>query len=71
MFLLESPHEGDSIEYTQYTIFNMKKTNTLNCPKSEAMEFFEGTQERLRNSRGKRAISFRTIVVLLYLASLV
>ena len=25
VFSLESPHRGDSIEYTQYTIFNMKK----------------------------------------------
>ena len=24
MFSLESPHRGDSNEYTQYTIFNMK-----------------------------------------------
>ena len=27
MFLLESPHRGDSNEYTQYTIFNIKKEN--------------------------------------------
>ena len=25
VFLLESPHRGDSNEYTQYTIFNIKK----------------------------------------------
>ena len=25
VFLLESPHGGDSNEYTQYTIFNIKK----------------------------------------------
>ena len=25
VFLLESPHRGDSYEYTQYTIFNKKK----------------------------------------------
>ena len=40
MFSLESPHRGDSNEYTQYTIFNMKKKNTLNHPKSAAMGFF-------------------------------
>ena len=39
MFSLESPHRGDSNEYTQYTIFNMKKKNTLNYPKSAAVEF--------------------------------
>ena len=27
MFSIESPHRGDSNEYTQYTIFNTKKEN--------------------------------------------
>ena len=40
MFILESPHRGDSNEYTQYTIFNMNKKNTLNYPKSAALGFF-------------------------------
>ena len=40
MFTLESPRRGDSNEYTQYTIFNMNKKNTLNYPKSAAMGFF-------------------------------
>ena len=40
VFSLESPHRGDSNEYTQYTIFNMNKKNTLNYPKSVAMGFF-------------------------------
>ena len=31
------------------------------------MGVFQGTQERVRNSRGKRAISVRTIEILLYL----
>ena len=35
LFSLESPHE-----YTQHTIFNMNKKNTLNYPKSAAMGFF-------------------------------
>ena len=39
MFLFKSPHRGDSNEYTQYTIFNIKKKITLNYPKSAAMEF--------------------------------
>ena len=30
------------------------------------MDFFLGVQERVRNSRGKRAISVRAIEVLLY-----
>ena len=33
MFLLESPHRGDSNEYKHYTIFNIKKKITLNYPK--------------------------------------
>ena len=39
MFLLESP-QGDSNEYTQYTIFNMKKKIAPNYPKSAAVGFF-------------------------------
>ena len=40
MFSLESPHRGDSNEYTQYTIFNMNKKDTINYLKSAAMFFF-------------------------------
>ena len=41
VFSLESPHRGDSTEYTQYTctIFNMNRNKTLNYPKSAAMGF--------------------------------
>ena len=39
VFLLESPHRGDSNEYTQYTIFNVENEITLNCLKSAAMGF--------------------------------
>ena len=45
MFPLESPHQGDSNEYTQYTIFNIKKKITLNYPKSAAVGVFQGNQE--------------------------
>ena len=48
--------------------FSIKKRKiTLNYPKSADKGFFLGTQERVRNSRGKRAISVRAIEVLLYL----
>ena len=40
VFTLESPHRGDSNEYTQYTIFSMNMKNCLNYPKSVAMGFF-------------------------------
>ena len=46
MFSLESPHRGDSKEYTQYTFFNIKKKITLNYPKSAVMRFFP---KRLKN----------------------
>ena len=46
VFSLESPHRGDSNEYTQHTIFNMNKKDTIYYPKSAAMGFFfQGTQE--------------------------
>ena len=54
---LELPHRGDSNQYTQYTTFNLKKKITLNYPKSATTGFFQGPQERARNSRGRRAIS--------------
>ena len=70
MFSLESPHRGDSNEHTKYTIFNIKKKITLNYPKSAAMGFwvwdFHGTQDRVRDNPGKRAISVRATEVLLY-----
>ena len=66
VFTLESPHRGDSNEYTQYTIFNMIKKTPLIIPNLQLWDFFQGTQERVRKSRGKRAISVRAIEVLLY-----
>ena len=39
VFAIESPHRGDSNEYTQYTIFNMKTKNTQNYSKPVVMGF--------------------------------
>ena len=61
MFALESPHQDDTNEYTKHTIFNIKKKITLKYPRSAVVRFFQGTEERVRNSRGKRAISVRAI----------
>ena len=69
VFSLESPHRGDSNNYTQYTIFNIKRKIDLNYLNSAAMGFFLGTQALVRNSHGKRAISVRAIEVLLYITS--
>ena len=40
VFLLESPHRGDSNVYTQYTIFIIKKKITPDNSKSAVMAFF-------------------------------
>ena len=41
--------------------------HSLNYLNSAAVGFFQGTLERVRNSRGRRAISVRAIEVLLYI----
>ena len=68
VFSSESPHRGDSNEYTQHTIFNIK-TNHPNFFQFCSCDFFLGTQERVPN-RGKRAINVRATEVLLYLQRL-
>ena len=67
VFSLESPHEA-ILMGTHNIPFSIKKKRkiTLSYSKSAAKGFFLGTQERVRNSRGKRAISVRAIEVLLY-----
>ena len=47
MFSLESLHRGDSNEYTQYTIFQCEKENTLNDPICSYGIFPQGPQERI------------------------
>ena len=39
MFVLESPHRSDSNEYTQYTIFNIKRKIAPNLIKFAAVGF--------------------------------
>ena len=39
MLSLESPHRGDCNDYTQYTIFSIKKKITLNYHNSAVMGF--------------------------------
>ena len=75
MFSLESPHGGVSNEYTQYilriplyTTFKYKKRKLPKIiPNLQLWDFFQGTQERVRNSRGKQAISVRATEGLLWL----
>ena len=49
-------------------IFNIKKEKHLKIiPNLQLWDFFRGNEQRVRNSRGKRAISVRAIEVLLLL----
>ena len=60
VFSLESPHRGDSNENMQHTIINIKRKSPgiirqINNVCSYVILLLV-TQERVRNSRGKRAI---------------
>ena len=56
-------HCVHTIDHFQYK--NLRKID-LNSLKSAAMDVFLGTQARVQNSHGKRAISVRAIEILLY-----
>ena len=64
VFSLELPHLGDSNEYTQYSIFNIKKEKSpeiiLNL---QLWDFFQGTQESVPNSRGNEPSVFQPLKV--------
>ena len=53
----------------QHTIFKIKKKNhpKLSIHISAVVGIFQGTQEEVRNSHGRRAISVRATEVLLYI----
>ena len=74
VFSLEPPHQVDPNEHIQHTIINIKRKS----PEISQIQFIMSaairsvllrTQERVRNSSYKRAISVRAIVVLLYTKS--
>ena len=67
VFSLESPQRDDCNVYTKNTNFNIKMKISLTYSKSAAMGFFPRTEDRVRNSHGKRAISVRAIEVLMYM----
>ena len=50
MLSLESLNRGDSNEYTQYSIFSIEKKITQNNPKSSAMGFFQGTENKFETA---------------------
>ena len=48
MFLLESPHRGNSNKNMQYTMFNTKKKITLHYPKSASMGLLKGLKPEFK-----------------------
>ena len=51
VFSLDLPHRGDFNEYTQYTIFNIKKRKSpLNYLKSVAMGFSKGLKKEFETA---------------------
>ena len=64
MFLLESPHRGDSNEYTQYTIFNINLKITLNYSKSASIGFLS---KGLKNAFETALVNEPSVFVLLYI----
>ena len=69
MFSLESPHRGDAYQNTHHTISIYKKKIVITYPRIAAMGLFQGTQDRVRVSRDKRAISVRATEGLLYISN--
>ena len=47
-----------------FSVYKRKSTEII--PNLQLLDFFQGTQRQVRNSRGKRAISVRATEVLLY-----
>ena len=65
MYSLESPHRGDSNEYTQYTIFKINKKITRKYLKSAVKRFFP--RDSRTSLKQQRAISVGATEVLLYI----
>ena len=62
MFILESPHRGDSNEYTHYTIFQYEKEKDPKLFQIRSYGIlFQGTQERVRKSRGNEPSVFEPL----------
>ena len=70
VFSLESPHRRDSNEYTQYTIFDIKKENhpTLSQICSHGI-LFQGTQEEFETAMVNEPSVFAIEVLLYFILS--
>ena len=59
VFSLESPHRGDSNEYTQHTIFSIKKKIILNFPKICSHGIFcKGLKNEFESARVNKTSGF-------------
>ena len=65
VFLLESPHRGDSNEYTQYTIFSIKKENHPKLSQICSYEIFQRTQEQVETAVVSEPSVFKPLKVYL------
>ena len=61
VFSLESPHRGDSNEYTQHTISQYEKEISPKLSQICSSMIFQGTQERGQNSRGCKLSVFEPL----------
>ena len=62
VFSLESPHRGDSNEYTQHTIISMKRKSIQNYPKyNNAAMGLSGCQKRVRIDMVNEPSVFETL----------
>ena len=71
MYSLELPCRSDSKEFIQHTVskYDERSRIILNTLIFAVMEIFLGTRERVGNSRGKGAVSVRTIEASVYFLS--
>ena len=61
VFSLESPHQGDSYEYTQYTIFNIKKKITQIILNLQLWDFSKELKNGLENALVNKASEFEPL----------
>ena len=72
VFSLESPHLGNSYEFTKHTIINIKKKITLNYSKSAAMGFFsKGLKNKFETAVVNEPLVFESLKVCYSLSCLV
>ena len=60
---LESPHRGDSREYTQYTILNIKKKTPLIIPNLLLWDFSQGLKNGFKAAIVKEPSVFEPLKV--------